>query len=132
MANTFHKEERLSGVKVFEDLMKSGSSFFVHPFRIIWMPVKEEQTYPARVAFAVSKRNFKSAVKRNRIKRMLREAYRLHKQELYSGLELKSVKIALLYVYTQKELPVRTEVEGKIILSLQRLKKAVDAAGKSD
>jgi len=132
MANTFHKEERLSGIKSFEDLMASGSSFFVHPFRIIWMPVQQEQAYPARVAFAVSKRNFKSAVKRNRIKRILRESYRLHKHELYSALELKSVKIALLYVYTQKELPLRAEVEGKIILSLQRLKKAVDAASKSD
>lgn len=132
MANTFQKEERLGGLKIFEDLMSKGSSFFVHPFRIIWMQVPADQKFPARIAFAVPKRNFKSSVKRNRIKRQLREAYRIHKSELYSALELKSVKIVVMLVYTHKEQPTHAEVEGKIILSLQRLIKVVNAAGKSD
>lgn len=132
MPNTFQKEERLGGLKIFETLMAKGSSFFAHPFRIIWMPVSQDQKFPARIAFAVPKRNFKSSVKRNRIKRLLREAYRLNKHQLYSALEQKSVKIVVMIVYTHKEQPVYAEVEGKIILSLQRLIKALDAAGKSD
>lgn len=132
MGNTFHKQERLTGLKVFEELMSKGSSFFAHPFRIIWMPSTEEQEFPVRIAFAVPKRNFKSAVKRNRVKRLLREAYRLHKSDLYAALDKKSVKIVVMLVYTHKELPVYAEAEGKIILSLQRLIKAIDAAGKSD
>ncbi len=132
MANTFQKEERLGGLKIFEELTSKGSSFFVHPFKIVWMPIKAEQKFPARVAFAVPKRNFKSAVKRNRIKRQLREAYRLHKTEFYNSLELKSVKIVVMFVYTQKELPSYAGLEGKIILSLQRLVKAVDGANKTN
>lgn len=130
MPQTFTKAERLSGLKIFEELTKKGNSFFAHPFRIIWMQTEEQQQFPARVAFAVPKRNFRQAVKRNRIKRLFRESYRKNKQELYSALELKSVKIAVMFIYTGKEVPDYAEAEGKIILSLRRLLNAIDGAGK--
>jgi ribonuclease P protein component len=84
---------------------------------------------PVRIAFGVPKRNFKQAVKRNRIKRLFREAYRKHKHELYVPLELKSVKIVVMCIYTAKEVPSCSEAEGKIILSLRRLLNAIDGAG---
>lgn len=127
---SFTKDERLSGLKTFEYLTKNGQSFFSHPFRITWMISGSDQQYPVRIAFGVPKRNFKSAVKRNRIKRLLREAYRRHKQEFYSALELKSVKITAMCIYTGKEVPSYSETEGKIILSLRRLLNAIDGAGK--
>ncbi len=130
--NTFRKAEKLSGLKVFEDLTKNGTSFFVHPFRITWMKGDSAQEFPVKIAFGVPKRNFKSAVKRNRIKRLLREAYRLHKQHFYSSLELKSVKIVVMCIYTGKEVPVYAEAEGKIILSLRRLLNTIDGAGKQE
>lgn len=128
---TFHKDERLSGLKTFETLTKNGHSFFSHPFRITWMISGAEQVYPVRIAFGVPKRNFKQAVKRNRIKRLFREAYRKQKQELYSAMELKSVKITVLLVYTAREVPTYSETEGKISLSLRRLLNAIDGAGSS-
>lgn len=132
---TFTKDERLSGIKAFEQLTKNGHSFFSHPFRITWMiaPLNAEngeQPFPVKIAFGVPKRNFKQAVKRNRIKRLFREAYRKHRHELYSALELKSVKITAMCIYTAKEVPSYSEAEGKIILSLRRLLNAVDGAGK--
>lgn len=127
--NTFTKEERLSGLKAFETLTKKGNSFFSHPFRITWMASTEEQEYPVRIAFGVPKRNFKQAVKRNRIKRLLRESYRKNKHALYEALELKSVKITVMCIYTAKEVPSYAEAEGKIILSLRRLLNAIDGAG---
>lgn len=93
------------------------------------MASNTEQEFPVRIAFGVPKRNFKSAVKRNRIKRLLRESYRKHKQELYAALELKSVKIVVMCIYTGKEVPSYSETEGKIILSLRRLLNAIDGAG---
>lgn len=132
MAFTFHKDERISGLKSFEVLTKKGNSFFVHPFRIIWMKADATQEFPVKIAFGVPKRNFKSAVKRNRVKRLLREAYRLHKQTFYSSLELKSVKIVVMCIYTGKEVPDYAEAEGKIILSLRRLLNAIDGAGKQE
>lgn len=128
MSSTFSKQEKLSGLKSFEILTKKGESFFAHPFRIVWMRSAVEQEFPVRVAFGVPKRNFKSAVKRNRIKRLLREAYRKNKHELYSPLELKSVKIVVMFIYTGKEVPSYSETEGKIILSLRRLLNAINGA----
>jgi ribonuclease P protein component len=130
--NTFHKAEKLSGRKVFEEITKNGNSFFAHPFRITWMKGEATQEFPAKMAFGVPKRNFKSAVKRNRIKRLLREAYRLNKQSFYSSLELKSVKIVVMCIYTGKDVPLYAEAEGKIILSLRRLLNAIDGAGKQE
>lgn len=129
MRSTFPRNERLSGKTTFEALVSEGQSFFAHPFRITWMKATGEQESPVRIAFGVPKRNFKSAVKRNRIKRLLREAYRLHKHEICSALELKSVKIVVMVVYTQKEVPDFAGAEGKIILSLRRLLNAIDGAG---
>lgn len=127
---TFQKVERLSGKASFEQLMSNGQSFFVHPFRIIWMLADAGQESPVRIAFGVPKRNFKQAVKRNRIKRLMREAYRLNKHEAYSALEQKSVKIVVMIVYTQRDMPDFAQVKGKIILSLHRLLNAIDGAGK--
>lgn len=130
MPLTFSKDEKLSGLKSFETLTKNGESFFAHPFRITWMVADEDQKAPVRIAFGVPKRNFKLSVKRNRIKRLMREAYRLNKQEIYDALNLKSVKIVVMIVYTPREEPLYSGIEGKIILSLRRLLNAIDGAGK--
>lgn len=131
MRFTFQKEEKLTGLKVFTALAAKGNSFFVHPFRIIWMHSTEEQQFPVRISFAVPKRNFKKAVDRNRIKRLLRETYRHHKHELYETLKSKDVKISVMFIYTAKEKPDHTGLERKIILSLQRLSKAAESDGRT-
>lgn len=130
MTRTFSRAERLSGKQNFELLVSKGNSFFVHPFRIIWMKSDKEQDAPVKIAFGVPKRNFKQAVKRNRIKRLMREAYRQQKTDFYSSLALKSVKITVLIVYAHRDMPEYEDLRGKIILSLQRLINAIDGAGK--
>lgn len=87
---TFSKKERLSSVKDIETLFKKGKSLFVFPLKVVFIPKKlddkkeeNEQKVipPARLLISVSKRNFKKAVDRNRIKRQIREGYRLQKSE---------------------------------------------------
>jgi ribonuclease P protein component len=69
----------------------------------------------------VSSRNFKKAVSRNRVKRVLREAYRLEKMPLQNMLREQEKSMILFFIYIGKELPVFAEVHGKMQIALQRL-----------
>jgi len=113
--HTLSKEERLCSRKVLEELFRGGhQSVSAYPIRAVFMP--SEQT-GVRVMFSVSKRHFKRAVKRNLIKRQLREAYRLQKellQPLEGGLD-----IAL--IWTSNELLPTDKVSQKIHNILQRI-----------
>ena len=127
MKNTFQKQERLSGKKTFDVLMKHGEDFYQFPFRVKWMFTDAEMPFPAQVAFAVQKRTFKLAVTRNRIKRILRESYRRNKSFFYEDLKSKNRQIRVMLIFTHKEPLELQESDAKIILTLQRLIKAADA-----
>ena len=86
---TFTKEERLSSNLAIANLLRDGASFSVHPFKAVWTQEKKETKFPAQIAISVSKISFKKAVDRNRIKRLVREAYRKNKSVLYDFLHQK-------------------------------------------
>ena len=78
--HTLSKEERLCSRKALEELFGGGhQSVSAFPIRAVFMP---NDVGLVRIMVSVSKRYFKRAVKRNRIKRQLREAYRLQKEAL--------------------------------------------------
>ena len=85
MPNTLRKSERLDKKKVIEKMFAGGSrSFSVFPLRVVYLPVEELEA-PVSILVSVSKRRFKRAVKRNRVKRQIREAYRMNKHGLLAG-----------------------------------------------
>ncbi len=118
---TFKKEERLSEKKIIEKLFERGCGFYVSPFKVLWVHADFESKYPAKVMMAVSGRNFRKAVDRNRIKRLMREAYRKNKHILYEALQNSSEKYAFMLLYTGKIIIPFRNMESKIILILQRL-----------
>lgn len=118
---TFKKEERLCSRTLIKELFDNGSSFTVYPFKAIWENTTFEEHYPVKVIISVSKRNFKRAVDRNRIKRLIREAYRKNKIILYEALKRHDKKCLLAIIYTAKHEMSYKEIELKIILTLQRL-----------
>jgi ribonuclease P protein component len=125
---SFQKEEKLCSRKAFDILIKTGKTSFLFPFRVQWMVTDYPLSFPVQVAFAVPKRRFKRANKRNFIKRRIREAYRLHKEPLYQLLEEKQLRIQLLIVYIAPEVMTFHELEpklvtlfGKIMAELQEL-----------
>ena len=77
-----------------------------------------------QAGFSVSKRHFKKAVDRNRIKRLMREAYRLQKNELELIIKSRPVNLVFFIIYTGKDLPdyplVFEKVKG-ILLKLQKI-----------
>jgi ribonuclease P protein component len=103
--HTFSRSERLKSARCISDLFTSGHAYVAYPIRVVWMPMPDavECIEQAQVAFSVPKRAFKKATARNRIKRQMREAYRLHKLEWYTMLAEKQVKVAFMMTYIAKE-----------------------------
>jgi ribonuclease P protein component len=101
---TFSKAERLSSKKLTDELFNKGSSFFLHPFRVYWMAC--EMTEPYQVLLTVSKKHFPLAVQRNRIKRLMREAFRKNKFVLIDAVVESKKKFVVAFLFTDKKLPV--------------------------
>lgn len=81
--DTFRKEERLSSKSVINRLFAEGSSFLVFPYRVVYLslPASQDQKVAGQVLFSVSKKRFKRAVDRNKLKRQMREIYRINRVE---------------------------------------------------
>jgi ribonuclease P protein component len=122
---TLGKEERLKSRKLIDLLFKEGKSFSNFPFRIIWKYLPEENNNFLQAGFTVSNRNFKKAVDRNRIRRLMKESYRLQKNELQYHLESNSKRLGIFLIYVGKEIPTHPLVVEKIATILERLKKMV-------
>jgi ribonuclease P protein component len=115
---TFKKEERLCNKKLIEGLFHNGSSFLCYPYKASWLPVDEAMPYPAQVLITVSKKRYKHAVDRNLVKRRIREAYRLSKQQyLYEQLDSAGRRMVFSISYIGKDI-VPYEVMGKKMLKL--------------
>ncbi len=125
--NRLRKPERLSRKKIIEKLFAGGSrSFSIFPLRVVWLPV-EELDVQASLLVSVSKRRFKRAVKRNRVKRQIREAYRLNKQPLLEALAEKDLRLALALIYLSDELVDSTVIAEKMKIALVRIVEKVSA-----
>lgn len=95
---TLPKEERISRKLVIDKLFAEGKSFVVYPLRLVYLTNVVGQDTPAAMMVSVSKKRFKRAVKRNFIKRRLREAYRLNKHKLLLPVDLQGIAMSFIYL----------------------------------
>jgi ribonuclease P protein component len=116
------KKERLKSRKQIETLFAQGKSFSVFPVRVTYSFVPADEEPPAQIGVTVSKRYFKKAVDRNRIKRLLREAYRLQKTELAEALRQSGKKGYLFFMYTDKDIASFDIIKTAMNHCLKRLK----------
>ncbi|HEY8402516.1 MAG TPA: ribonuclease P protein component [Cytophagaceae bacterium] len=120
---TFPKNEKLCSLKLIEELFRKGESHFLYPIKLLVLKRKEplpSQPYP-QVLFSVPKKNFKKAVDRNRIKRQLREAYRLNKNTFFKATHPEKNPLALAIIFVAREKIDFHTIEKKLILILERL-----------
>jgi ribonuclease P protein component len=85
------------------------------------MELPEAMEKPVQVGVGVSARNFRKAVDRNRVKRLLREAYRLNKIVLQETTGTQRKKLAVFFLYTGKELPQFELLNEKMRKALEKL-----------
>ena len=109
------KAERLSGERAVARLFEEGKGSFVWPFRYLFRtePTAEDAAGVA-VLISVPKRNHKSAVRRNRLKRQTREAYRLHKHTLIDAASEKRLYVDMGLIYSSKERVAYHDIERSI------------------
>jgi ribonuclease P protein component len=121
---TLGKHERLKSRKLIEQLFKEGRSFSVFPIRVVWK-YQEGTTGLLQAGFTVSTKHFKKAVHRNRIKRLMKEAFRLQKNSLQNEVEGSSKQLFIFLMYVGREIPVYLLAAEKIGGILKRLQKIV-------
>lgn len=114
---SFPKKEKLTSKIIIDRLFKEAESRFKYPFRVLFLSdVSYTEPFP-QLVISVSKRNFKRSVDRNRIKRLIREAYRLQKTELNDLFPEKPAYLAILY--TAKEEIQLEELKKKLYLIIK-------------
>ena len=111
MKNTLGKQERLKSRKLIEKLFKEGKSIKKFPLRLVYLQTEHTSPSPVQASFSVPKRNFKKAVDRNRIKRLLREAYRLERNQVSEELQKSYI---FMVTFIGKKEPTYLEVQQKI------------------
>jgi ribonuclease P protein component len=126
LKNRFCEEERLKGKKTFGELVKTGNSLYLFPFRAIYSTygsAENENVFPANLGISVSKKKFKRAVDRNRIKRYIRESYRkIKEQDLYPFLKDNHISLKILLIYIHSEILDAETFQLKIGSILKKLK----------
>lgn len=133
---TLGKNERLKSRKLIEQLFKSGKSISIPPFRVYYNLSKREnenrKTEQLQFGVGVSAKNFKKAVDRNRIKRLIKEAYRLQKLSLKEKIKESDKSLSVFFIFTGKELPDFKVVKEKTEVALKKLVKLIDEKSAAD
>lgn len=111
MTATYSKKEKLKSKKLIDQLFTEGQSVSAFPLRLVYLGTTFDDEVIAKTGVSVSKRHFKTAVARNRIKRLLREAYRLNKASFFNNL---TTQHAFMILYIGKDMPTFVQVESKM------------------
>lgn len=102
MSFSFPTQEKLKSKKRIDQIFAEGSSVTQFPIKLLYVKTTEPTTPQVQAGVTAAKRNFKKAVSRNRIKRLMRESYRHHKSIVLNN---STASYAFLFIYLGKEMP---------------------------
>jgi len=122
---TLGRKERLKSRKKIDLLFREGKVMNLYPLRVTYLKTEEQDL---QIGVSAGKRYFKKAVHRNKIKRLLREAWRLQKIELLETTRDKQTGLAVFIVYIGKEIPSFSEITFHVKQVIDRLLNTIEKA----
>lgn len=115
LRNSLKKSERLKSTRLIGELVSSGHSFIVMPFKTYWkISTNTDHDRQARIAVIVPSKNFKRSVDRNLIKRRMREAYRINKHNLYQYLSVHNLQLMFVLLYLPRTIYSFQQIEESV------------------
>lgn len=124
-SNTFPKSEHLCGETRIEQLFTKGKAFIAYPLRVVYSIQPNNNSEPISVLVSVPKKRFKRAVKRNRLKRLMRESYRLNKHATIDMLIENNLQLQLAFNYISDEELDFITIEKKMKVALKRIQEII-------
>jgi len=118
---SFSKSEHLCGEKRITRLFTEGEAFIAFPLRVVFLIEKGNDLEPASILASVPKKRFRRAVKRNFLKRLMRESYRINKHDILEKLKEKELQIHIAFGYVSDDEMDFQKIEKKMKMALQRL-----------
>jgi ribonuclease P protein component len=120
MRFTFNKQEKLKSKKLIEQLFAEGKSVSNYPLKLMYLEVNHESSFPIQAGVSVPKRKVNLAVKRNRIKRLMREVYRKNKHLIYESINNKYI---FMFLYLDEKEHNYVFIEEKMVTLLEKFLK---------
>ncbi|MBO4581621.1 MAG: ribonuclease P protein component [Bacteroidales bacterium] len=120
---TFPKSQRLCSRDDFQRLLSQKQSFYLYPFVCYYGTEEGKNAFEAKIAIAVGKKRIKRAVHRNRVKRLIKEAYRQNKHLIYRTFQEEQKEIHLILVYVESKVLPYSFINNKMILLINKLLK---------
>jgi len=117
MKHTYSRTEKLKSKILIEKLFVEGKSVKAFPLRLIFLETEFQEPIIAKCGVSVGKRNFKNAVDRNRVKRLIREAYRLNKNTYFNNI---TTQYALMNLYIGNEKPTFEQTDKSMKKLLEK------------
>lgn len=125
---TYQKTDKLKSRKQTQHLFSTGQAINVFPIRLIYtvVPISTNAdnlslTSVLQAGVGAPSRTFRKAVQRNRVKRLLREAYRLEKPNFISQASLENKRVNLFFLYTDALVLTQVDIQGKVKEALSLL-----------
>ena len=123
MSFKYPKKEKLTSKIIISKLFEDSQQIYKYPLKLLWINTELPANVPVQSTISVSKKRFKKAVTRNLLKRRMREAFRLNKNDLYNQLSIDNKQIAVMIIYQNNDILPYSTIEKSIINLFSELQK---------